>query len=107
MEPKIVVIGEFWFWQIFAIRKAIKDFGGRMGKYTYEIVDGKLTFAEIRYIKVKPFFWRRIYKHELKHHEISSNAATMEEAIKLNDEYDKKTCHGSFFRHFHGSSTMS
>ena len=94
MKPEIKIIGEAWFWQIGKILKGRKQLGGFLGRYNYSFKRNTLIKAEIELFKVKPLFWKKLLNHEMGHHEITLKANSFEEAVRLNEEYDKKTCHG-------------
>lgn len=94
MKPTITVIGEAWFWQIFKIVDALEKGKGFLGKYRYSFSGDKQVSAEICIFKIKPFFWRRLLKHEMEHHRITQSSSSFDEAVRRNKEFDEKTNHG-------------
>ena len=94
MEPKLECIGECWFFNVRKILELRKELGGFFGYYDFYFEDDKLTEAKIRYIKIKPFLWKKVLKHEMGHHQITQNSKSLDEAVERNIEYDEVTKHG-------------
>ena len=97
MEPTIKVIAEAWPWQVFKIRKAMKELNGFLGKYNYRFFDKKQNKADILLIKIKPLYWKKTLRHEMIHHEITRSSKSFYEAKKRNKEFDEDTHDGKLF----------
>ena len=94
MNPTLKIEDEYWIWQLSKILKRRKENGGRLGWYDYEFQGDKLVSAHIRMIKVKPYFWKKLYKHELGHHAITEKCKGINEARAKNAAYDADNWHG-------------
>jgi len=96
MKPEIECIGECWIFNVKKILQLRKELNGFLGYYDFYFEKDEQTKAKIRYIKVKPFLWKKTLNHEMGHHRITEDSKSYEKAVERNAEYDEVTKHGIF-----------
>ena len=73
--------------------KLQKKNGNRLGWCHAHWISDELKWQYIEYVKIKPWFHKKLLKHELTHWKINETSLNRAEASERNKAYDKRTKH--------------